>query len=241
MSALVPEQGWPQEVTIEQLAPVVDDAWRELSSPAGANIARKAVAMVMQAYRTPDLTNPAAFVELAVGALEDYPPIVFAELASPKVGIIRDSKFPPTIAELVQWCEGKLKHHKGVVERGSLQLDRMRSAKELAAWKMKEAAEEAKRQAEWEAGEPERRRKAEEAAKLAKAAALKAAAHDALQRRQGEARAAWMKKVFADHVDDAVIVERLCSLTDEEQEEATKREMQMPGAGSLWLSEKVRT
>ena len=102
LSERLNDQGWLRDATVDDLQPLVDFAWRDVTAAAGSQIARKAVSIVMQAYRTPDLTNPAAFVDMAVGALEDMPSIVLAELASPKIGIVRESKFPPTIAEMVR-------------------------------------------------------------------------------------------------------------------------------------------
>lgn len=233
------DKGWLQDATVEDIQPLVEQAWREVTVPGGYIVARKAVTVVMQAFRTPDLANPAAFVDMAVGALEDFPAIVLAELASPKIGIVRGLKFPPTIAELVQWCEDRLAKHKETANGGNRVVQLRISAKLDAEWKVQEAASRAKAQAEWEAGAPERKRKAEEAERLVRAAALKQAAEEAAQKREREARAAWMKAIFTRFVDDAAITEKLCSLTDEEQDEATRRELQMPGAGSQWLAERV--
>lgn len=231
--------GWRNEATFDEMAPLVEAAWDALNVHAGTKVAQKAVSYVMQAFRTPDLANPSAFVEMAVGALEDFPPLVLAELASPKTGIVRDSKFPPSIAELVHWCEARLSKHKKEAERGSIYLETKRRAKDSAERQLSAMEDQRRAEAEWAAGEPERRRKAEEAEKLVKAAALKRAAKEAASKRESEARAAWMKAVFSRFADDAKITDRLCSLTDDEQDEATRRELEMPGTGSQWLAEKV--
>lgn len=241
LSERLTDSAWLRDATVDDLQPLVDLAWRDVTVMGGPHVAKKAVSIVMQAYRTPDLTNPAAFVEMAVGALEEFPALVLGELASPKIGIVRESKFPPTIAELVQWCEERVKRHKLVAESGSLQIERRRRAKMDADYRLQVAAEKQKFDAEWLALEPERVRKAKEAEIAIAAAAAKQAVEDARKRRQAEARAAWMKAVFSKFVDDAAITERLCSLSEDEQDEATRRELEMPGAGSQWLSEKVRT
>lgn len=231
--------GWRNEATYSELAPLVEAAWDALNVRSGKTAAQKAVSYVMQAFRTPDLTNPAAFVEMAVGALEDFPPLVLAEMASPKVGIVRETKFPPAIAELVQWCEARLAQHKKEAERGSIYLQFKQRAKDQAEERLQAIEQATKDKAEWEAGEPERQRKAKEAEIAIAAAAAKRAVEEAKKHRQAEARAAWMKAVFSKFVDDAAITERLCSLSEADQDEATRRELEMPGAGSQWLSGKV--
>lgn len=214
-------------------------AWRDVSVAAGAQTARKAIAYVMHAYRTPDLADPKAFVEAAAIALEDFPPLVLAELASPKIGIVRESKFPPSIAELVQWCEARLAKHKLVVESGSLFLERRRRAAEEAQRRIEDAERRRREQAEWDAGAPERERRAAEAQALAAQAAAKHAEEQKRRNLEASARAAWTKAVFGRFKDDQVFVERLFSLSDEDQEEATKRELQQPGSGSAYLIGKV--
>jgi hypothetical protein len=44
-----------------------------------------------------------------VTALEDYPDQILVELVNPKTGIISESKFPPTIAELHNWCKARVR------------------------------------------------------------------------------------------------------------------------------------
>lgn len=45
-----------------------------------------------------------AFQRLAIVALEDFSDAVLLDLVNPKTGIISSSKFPPSIAEMVDWC-----------------------------------------------------------------------------------------------------------------------------------------
>lgn len=239
LSERMNDHGWLRDATDADLQPLVDQAWRELVVGAGAPVARKAIAYVMHTYRTPDLADPKAFVDAAAVALEDFPALVLAEMASPKTGIVRESKFPPSIAELVQWCNDRLAKHKLVAESGSLFLERRRRAAEAARHKLADAERRAKEKAEWDAAAPERERMAKEAEALSIKAAARHAEEMAAQRREAEARAAWTKAVFARFKDDAVFVERIFSLTDAEQEEATKLELQQPGSGSTYLIGKV--
>jgi hypothetical protein len=75
-----------------------------LTAPAGREAALKMLALVVGSYRT-SYDEPKVFARQAAAALEDFPQAVLDELASPKVGIIRELKFAPSIAELVSWCE----------------------------------------------------------------------------------------------------------------------------------------
>lgn len=73
----------------------------------GPDFSRKAVAKVLGAYRTPDLFNPTAFVDLAVEGLQHFPAVVLARMADPAGGIIGTSKFLPSIAEMSEWCRAE--------------------------------------------------------------------------------------------------------------------------------------
>ena len=75
-----------------------------LIAPAGREAALKMLALVIGSYRT-SYDEPKVFARQASAALEDFPADVLEELANPKVGIIRELKFAPSIAELVAWCE----------------------------------------------------------------------------------------------------------------------------------------
>ncbi|MFN3890642.1 MAG: hypothetical protein ACK4MV_09600 [Beijerinckiaceae bacterium] len=75
-----------------------------LTTPAGRETALKALALVVGSYRT-SYADDRVFSRQAAAALEDFPELVLEELASPKIGIIRELKFSPSVAELVDWCE----------------------------------------------------------------------------------------------------------------------------------------
>jgi len=66
--------------------------------------AKKAVAIIISAYRTPHGVHDETFAQLAAQALEDYSDFVLRQLVDPKNGIIAESKFMPTIAELREFC-----------------------------------------------------------------------------------------------------------------------------------------
>ena len=67
--------------------------------------AAKAVGVVMAAYRAGLFTDAKSYLKLACAALEEFSPMILADMANPRIGIIRECVFPPSIAELVRWCE----------------------------------------------------------------------------------------------------------------------------------------
>lgn len=226
-------------VDVEAVNELALAAEHQVTRSAGPAVARKAIRLVLSAYRTPDLFDPAAFVELAVQAIEDFPECIIVELASPKTGIIRDSKFCPTIAEIVKFCDDKRTLY---LERTGFVFKRIANieqAKQRAELELRLAADKARADAEWKAQEPERHRKAAEAEKAIREAAIRRDIEDAKRRKEADARAAWTKAMFARFANDGQVLERLYSLTEDEQLEATKRELDSPGAGSAYLIERI--
>ena len=237
---LTQDSHWLWRAEISQLAPLVADAEREMAHKAGTAVASKAMRLVMAAYRTPDLVDPVKFVDCAVQAIEDFPAIVVARLASPKTGIVRECKFPPTIAELVKWCESAEAPMKGSIESACRQIERQRSAAESARIQIEQAAERARQKAEWDAAAPERERLAEEAQKLAERAVNARAREEAIKRRRDTARANWTKAFFgALNGQPDEVLERAFALGDDEQEQATEVELKAPGTGHVGLLKKV--
>jgi hypothetical protein len=61
--------------------------------------------MIISAYRTPQGIHDETFAELAARALEDYSDDVLRKLVDPKEGIITESRFLPSIAEMKDYCQ----------------------------------------------------------------------------------------------------------------------------------------
>jgi hypothetical protein len=89
----------------------------QLASPAGPAGARAAVKRIASSYRPEEAIDPKALFADMAEAIEDFPARVIADLQDPKVGIIRVSKFRPVPAELVEWCEGRLRDYERALER----------------------------------------------------------------------------------------------------------------------------
>jgi len=220
---------------------MVEEAERALSTRASPDVVRAAVSTILSGYRTPDLLDPGAFVRMATEALEDYPAVTLFRLAAPKTGILRTAKWPPTIAELVAWCEADIEPMKNSIGLACRQIERCKSAEREAAAAIERAAEKARQQAEWDAGEPERKRKAEEAAKLAREAAERHDREMAIQARRNQARGVWMAQVCQAVHHDAAATERMYSIlaNDAVSEQATDCELAMPGGGAKFVLAKM--
>ncbi len=195
----------------------------------------------MSGYRTPDLLDPSAFVRMATEALEDYPAVTLFRLAAPKTGILRTAKWPPTIAELVAWCEADIEPMKNSIGLACRQIERCKSAEREAAAAIERAAEKARQQAEWEAGEPERKRKAEAAEKLAREAAERHDREAAIQARRNQARGVWLAQVCKAVNHDATLTERMYSILADDaiSDDATNCEIAQPGGGARFVLEKM--
>lgn len=225
----------------ESLAPMVADAEQALAARASSDVVRAAVSTILSAYRTPDFLDPAAFVRMATEALEDCPAVTLFRLASPKTGIVRTAKWPPTIAELVAWCDADIEPMKNAIGLACRQIERCKSAERATAEAIERAAEKARQQAEWEAGAPERQRKAEDAAKLAREAAERHDREAAIQARRNKARGVWLAQVCKAVNHDTILTERMYSLLadDAVSEQATDCELVMPGGGSKFVAAKM--
>ena len=68
-------------------------------------LAAEAVTVIMSAYRTNFPNGDEAFAKLAARALEDYDELTLVTLMNPKYGVMAQSKFMPTIAEMREWCD----------------------------------------------------------------------------------------------------------------------------------------
>lgn len=220
----------------ETLTPMVQQAEDALAQRAPPNIVQAVVATIMAGYRNPDYHSAADFARMAAEAIEDYPAVTLARLASPKTGILRQSKFPPSIAELVSWCEADLMPIRTAIEKACHQIERQRQADRQAQAAIDAAAEKAYQKAEWEADAPNRQKRAEEAKKAIEEAAARTAREAAKRKRIGDARARWTQALFAKLLElGGDWVEKADALSEADQDEATYREAERAGAGVAFL------
>jgi hypothetical protein len=61
--------------------------------------------MVLSSYRRDDFANPDGYAVQLAMVLERYPDEIVREATSPITGIQRTCKFPPSLAEFVQFCD----------------------------------------------------------------------------------------------------------------------------------------
>lgn len=223
--------------TLETMVVAAEDA---LSVRADPVMVKAAVATVMAGYRSLDFVDAAAFSRMATEALEEYPAVTLMRMASPRTGIVRQSKWPPAIAEMIAWCEGDIAPAKRAVELACLQIERIRSAKVRAENALAAAAARARADAEWEAGAPERAERAAAATRVAEEASRKARMDDAARRRITAAHGALTQRLCQWAQDKGPeTVERVMSLDQSEMEAGVEREMREQGAGLAWLIERL--
>jgi hypothetical protein len=64
---------------------------------------------VFSAYRKDDFADPAGFLDQLLMVLERYDDATITWATSPITGIQRECKFPPSIAELVEFCDSRVR------------------------------------------------------------------------------------------------------------------------------------
>lgn len=77
--------------------------------------ALKAAKMLVGSWpnaRPPDADGWAASLAAALAA---YPLGLVQECCDPRTGLAKTREFPPTVASINEWCEKRLKYHRGMV------------------------------------------------------------------------------------------------------------------------------
>lgn len=64
--------------------------------------------VLFSAYRTDQYADPDGFLTSLGAVLEQYPNEVVIYVTDPRTGVQRGSKFPPTISEIVEACDGRV-------------------------------------------------------------------------------------------------------------------------------------
>lgn len=95
-------------------------------------LAAEAVGLIMELFPPKELNNPETFLEYAVMSIVDFPADVVAKLAHPQHGIARETKFLPSIAELVQWCEREVSARKAARAGATQRLGALNYRKRLS-------------------------------------------------------------------------------------------------------------
>jgi hypothetical protein len=75
------------------------------SSKASPAIVARGIQFLFSAYRRDDFSDPEGFVAQLGTILTDFPEEVVNYVTSPKTGLQRRSKWPPTISEVLTACE----------------------------------------------------------------------------------------------------------------------------------------
>ena len=80
------------------------------SSKANPATVSRAIQLLFSAYRRDDFADPEGFVAQLGVILCDFSEGVVTYVTSPKTGLQRRSKWPPTISEVLEACEGHQLH-----------------------------------------------------------------------------------------------------------------------------------
>jgi hypothetical protein len=80
------------------------------SSKASPATVSKAIQLLYSAYRRDDFADPEGFVTQLGVILSDFPEEVVTYVTNPRTGLQRRSKWPPTISEVLEACEGHQLH-----------------------------------------------------------------------------------------------------------------------------------
>lgn len=67
--------------------------------------------------------NAKGYIGALAAVLVDYPRIVAAKCSDPLKGVARETRFLPTVADLVGWCEREVADLRGIVERDDYHRD----------------------------------------------------------------------------------------------------------------------
>lgn len=63
--------------------------------------------------RPPD---PDGYAASLAAALAAYPLGVVQECCDPRTGLAQHREFPPTVASIVEWCDRRVKQHRGMMK-----------------------------------------------------------------------------------------------------------------------------
>lgn len=213
------------------LQPILEQAENELAIRASRTVVTDCVRAILLGYRTLDFPDAEAWVAQAVSALEDVPAVVLSRLANPKVGIVRVSRFAPAIADLVGWCEEDLAEAHHALGLVAMKIERDRRAELRARMAIDIAAQRA---AETRAAAG----RAREAEKLVIAAGRGSTMHDSAEVLRNRARQAWLVAMFR-RLAETDQQDLAFSLSEDDQVEATKREMAKVGAGFWFVMQRL--
>ena len=66
--------------------------------------------MLSSCYRLDQMRDPDGYVQNVAIVLSQYPNEVIAYITDPRTGIQRQSKWPPTVSEIIEACDKRLQH-----------------------------------------------------------------------------------------------------------------------------------
>lgn len=110
-SALVQFQPPSTDLSLSQRA---QDARAILILPTSATFALKAVKQLVGCYPQARPPEPETYAAALASALAGYPQGVVSECVDPRVGLPRKLKYPPTVADIVEWCDSRMAYYRSL-------------------------------------------------------------------------------------------------------------------------------
>jgi hypothetical protein len=82
--------------------------------------AAKAAKKLVSAWPRLNVPDPVGYAASLGAILEQYPLGVVEQCCDPARGLAREREFPPTVASIVEWCDLRVKRHRGAIFWGRL-------------------------------------------------------------------------------------------------------------------------
>ena len=216
------------------------DVEAQIGRTAPEKAVRACISTVMAGYRTQDYQDPRAFVALAVGALEDVPQVVLLRMCSPKTGIVREAKWPPAIAELVDWCDRDLARIRDALGKACQQIERNRVAERRMQDALRKAQDQVRSDGAAAAEKAKREQEQQQRREAAQAEHKRGLAAQAERKRRQMIAGSMTQRLCAVALQaGGDLVDRVMTLTEDEQDEAVDMELRKAGSGYAHLCGKL--
>lgn len=86
-----------------------------LQSVTSPHDAAKAARKLVSAWPHLNVPDPVGYAASLGAILEQYPLGVVEQCCDPARGLAREREFPPTVASIVEWCDLRVKRHRGAM------------------------------------------------------------------------------------------------------------------------------
>ena len=95
------------------------------------------VGKLVAAFPNGSPANAKGYIGALAAVLADYPRVIAAKCCDPLKGVARDTRFLPTVADLVGWCERELAELRAIVDRDDFEKACAQQQRDLRAAEQK--------------------------------------------------------------------------------------------------------